>query len=143
MKIKSAADIAGALLGLLFIVFALNFFFHFLKDTPPPPGTAASVFGSIMYNSGYMTFVKTLEVLGGVLVAIPKTRNIGLLILGPIIINILCFNLYLPGANGLFSLPVIGISALALFLVWCERNAFSALLHREPAAAPEPEPKDQ
>jgi hypothetical protein len=146
MKIKTPADIAGILLGLLFIVFGLDFFLKFLPENPPPPGSEAWLFGRIMYNSGYMLFVKVLELTGGVLVAIPKTRNIGLLVLGPIIINILCFNLYLPGATGIFpypSLPVIAISLLALFLVWHERKAFSSLLHREPAA-PKPEgPKDQ
>jgi putative oxidoreductase len=139
MKIKSAADIAGALLGLAFLIFGLNFFLHFLPEAPPPRGSAAEVFAAIMFSTGYLVFVKVLEILGGVLVAIPRTRNFGLLILGPIIVNILCFNLYLPGASGLFSPPVIGISLLALFLLWSERKAFATLLNREPAAAP----KDQ
>ena len=114
MKIKNAADVAGALLGLIFITFVLNFFFHFLPEKAPREGSEAWRFGGIMFNSGYMLFVKVLELAGGVLVAIPRTRNFGLLILGPIIINILCFNLYLPGANELFSPQVIGISLLAL-----------------------------
>ena len=131
---KHAPDIAGVLLGLAFITFGLNFFFGFLPESPLRAGSPAAVFGNIMYVSGYLTFVKVLEILGGALVAIPKTRNFGLLILGPIIINILCFNVYLPGANGLFSAPVIAISLLALFLLWSEKKAFATLLNRQPAS---------
>ena len=55
--------------------------------------------------TGYMTFVKVLEMLGGILVAMPRTRNAGLLILGPIIVNILAFHLFVAG-EGVFN-PII------------------------------------
>ena len=42
-------------------------------------------------RTGYMTFVKVCELIGGILVMIPRTRNFGLLVLGPIIVNILAF----------------------------------------------------
>ena len=74
--------IAGALLGLLFIVFGLNFFLHFIPIPSPPEGSHAASFMGAAYMTGFLTFVKVLEILGGVLVAIPKTRNLGLLILG-------------------------------------------------------------
>ncbi len=45
--------------------------------------------------TGYMTFVKILELLGGLLVIVPKTRNFGLLILGPILVNILAFHVFI------------------------------------------------
>jgi hypothetical protein len=130
---KHAPDIAGGLLGLAFLIFGLNFFVPFLPESPPPPpNSPAGAFAGAMFATGYLTFVKVLEILGGVLVGIPKTRNIGLLILGPIIVNILCFNAFLTGGKGLFSPPVLLISLLALFLVWSERKAFSALLNRQP-----------
>ena len=36
--------------------------------------------------TGYLNFVKVLEVVGGLLVAIPRTRRMGLLVLGPILV---------------------------------------------------------
>ena len=68
------------------------------------------------------------EVLGGLLVAFPKTRRAGLLVLGPIIINILAFHGCILGGNGLFSAPILLIVAVTLFLVWVERAAFSKFL---------------
>ena len=80
--------------------------------------------------TGYLTFVKVFELLGGVLVAIPRTRNLGLLILGPIIINILAFHIFVAGGQGLWSPMLMGICALALFLLWYERKAFACLVTR-------------
>ena len=50
-----------------------------------------------------MAFVKVCEILGTVLVAIPATRNWGLLLLGPIIANILAFNIFVAGEMPSFS----------------------------------------
>jgi uncharacterized membrane protein YphA (DoxX/SURF4 family) len=143
---KKAPDIVGLLLGLAFVAFGLDFFVHFLPDQPPPGNPAAAAFAGAMYQSGYLAFVKVLEITGGVLVAIPMTRNYGLLVLGPIIVNILCFNTFLTGGKGLFSLPVLLIVLPAAFLLWSERKAFSALVpqRKAPANAPsrEEEPEE-
>jgi hypothetical protein len=135
---KRAPDIAGGLLGLTFLIFSLNYFFPFLPASPPPPGKTAAAFAYAMRESGYLVFVKILEILGGILVAIPKYRNFGLLILGPIIVNILLFNAYIAEGTAVLQPPVILISLLALFLLWSERKAFAALVHRG-ADAPVPE----
>tara|TARA_R110002096_G_scaffold112163_10_gene244482 strand:+ start:2527 stop:2910 length:384 start_codon:yes stop_codon:yes gene_type:complete len=122
------ALIAGGLLGLLFLVFGLNFFLNFLPMPSPAEGTPAAAFMGAMYGSGYLTFVKVLEILGGVLVAIPKTRNIGLLVLGPIVINILAFNTFVaPG--GLAQPPVILVAVLSAFLLWAGRSSFAKLVN--------------
>jgi hypothetical protein len=72
--------------------------------------------------------VKLLEIIGGALVAIPKTRRAGLLVLGPILINILAFHGFMTGVMDLFSPLLLVIVALTLFLVWTERAAFLAFV---------------
>jgi hypothetical protein len=88
--------------------------------------------------TGYLTFVKILEVIGGVLVAIPKSRRMGLLILGPIIINILAFHGFVTAGVGLFSPMLMAIVVVTLFLVWVERAAFRAFLFGSVAPVREP-----
>ena len=44
--------------------------------------------------TGYVKFVKTFEFTGALLVMIPRLRNLGLLLLGPVIVNILAFHLF-------------------------------------------------
>lgn len=127
---KCTSNIVGGLLGLLFLIFGLNFFLNFLPSpTNPPEGSPPALFFAALYPTGYLVFVKSLEILGGVLVAIPKTRNFGLLVLGPIIINILAFHVFLTKGAG-FADPVVSLIAiLPLFLLWTSRKAFAGLLN--------------
>jgi putative oxidoreductase len=127
---KTISNIAGVFLGLVFNLIALNFFFHFFEMPTPPAGSPPALFLGAMIPTGYFAFVKVLEILGGVLVAIPRTRAMGLLVLGPIIVNILCFHIFLLKGAGLFPLPLL-VASLSLFLLWTERAAFSHLLPRE------------
>ena len=126
---KIAANIAGGLLGLLFVVFGLNFFLNFIPMPPgPPEGSPPALFMAALFPTGYLAFVKVLEIIGGLLVAIPRTRNFGLLALGPIVVNILAFHVFLTGGAGLFDPPIILITGLPLFLLWHERASFAGLL---------------
>jgi hypothetical protein len=118
--------IAGGLLGLVFVVFGLNFFLHFIAIPPLPEGSPAAAFMGAAYTTGFLTFVKVLEILGGILVAIPKTRGLGLLVLGPIIVNILAFHIFIVG-GGLFDPAIVIVTVLAAFLLWSERDAFCKL----------------
>ena len=124
---KLAANIAGILLGLIFNVVAWNFFLHFFSMPEPPEGSPPAMFLGAMIPTGYFAFVKILEITGGIAVAIPRTRPLGLLMLGPILVNILCFHTFLTKGAGLVGLPLV-VASLALFLLWTERAAFSRLL---------------
>lgn len=127
---KHAPNIAGILLGLLFLVFGLNFFLNFMPMPPDPSPADAphKLFMGALFPTGYLAFVKVLEITGGVLVAIPKTRNFGLLILGPIIVNILAFQIFLLKGAALMHPPIVPVIAvLAAFLLWSARAKFTAL----------------
>ncbi|TDU70652.1 hypothetical protein EI77_02700 [Prosthecobacter fusiformis] len=127
---KIASLIAGGLLGLLFIMSGVVVLLNLVEAPPPPEGSAAASFMAAFAPTGYLTFVKVLEVIGGLLVLIPRTRNLGLLVLGPIIVNILAFHTFVTQGEGLLNPMIIGICLLALFLLWVERKAWAALLHR-------------
>lgn len=127
---KHAPTLAGGLLGLLFIIFGLNFFLNFIPmpADPSPADAPHKLFMAALFPTGYLAFVKVLEILGGVLVAVPKTRNLGLLVLGPIIVNILAFHVFLTKGAGLEQPPVILITLLSAFLVWSGRKSFLGLV---------------
>lgn len=126
---KHIPTIAGVLLGLLFIMSSSVVLFGFAPTPEIPEGTPVAAFLAAFGPTGYMTFIKMLELLGGILVAIPHTRNLGLLFLGPILVNILAFHTFVAG-DGIFSPMLMGISALALFLLWSERKAWLVLICR-------------
>lgn len=124
---KHAPVVAGILLGLLFIMSASVVLFGLVPTPEIPEGSPVAAFMAAFGPTGYMTFIKILELLGGILVAIPRTRNIGLLILGPIIVNILAFHIFV-AKDGILSPMLLGISALALFLMWSDRRSWMALV---------------
>ncbi len=85
------------------------------------------MFMGALIPTGYMDFVKACELIGGILVAIPRTRNFGLLFLGPVILNILAFNLFIKKGEGLTDPPLIIICLIAAYLLWSGRKAFAGL----------------
>lgn len=137
---KTLAAIAGALLGLLFLFASLYYFAIVFQIAPPPheeppaEGSPQAMFMAAMGGTGYLNFVKIFELIGAILVAIPKSRRAGLLVLGPIMINILATHVFIMGPATLVNPMVIGMVVLALFLVYAERRAFVAFLRGDEAA---------
>ena len=132
---KYLPDILGGLLGLAFIAFSLMFLLDMMPEQPAPPeGSPVALFMGAFAPSGYFHFVKVCELIGGILVAIPLTRNFGLLVLGPIILNILAFHGFITAGQGLFSPVLIIICLIAAYLLWDARSHFLCLLNRKAAS---------
>ena len=123
---KIAANIAGGLLGFIFVAISLMVLLHLAPMPPPPEGSPAALFMGAFVPTGYLTFVKICELVGGCLVAVPRTRNFGLLVLGPIVINILCFHIFIAKGHGLFGPPLV-VAVLSAFLLWAGRKSFAGL----------------
>ena len=117
--------IASILLGGAFIIFGLNFFFQFMAIDGPAEGSNAATFIGVLYTTGYLGFVKILEVVGGVFIILPKTRNLGLLILGPIIINIIAYYYFIKSS---FDWDIAILAALALLLLIKQGKSFKQFL---------------
>jgi putative oxidoreductase len=120
--------IAGILLGLLFLFASISYFLHLGTPPAPPAGSAADHFMQAMLPTGYFAFVKTVELLGGAFVLLPATRRLGLLLLGPVIVNIDAFTIFVMHGQGPGVPPAIIISVLALVLLVVERRAFAAFI---------------
>lgn len=131
---KLLTTVAAALLGSAFMTFGANFFLNFMPMPADPSATDAphKLFMAALFPTGYLAFVKALEILGGLLVILPKTRNLGLLILGPIVVNIIAFHLFLTRGSGLTDPPLLVIYFLAAFLLITERKAWFNLLKCPP-----------
>jgi putative oxidoreductase len=124
---KIATHIAGGLLGFIFVAISLMVLLNVVHQPPPAEGSPNALFMEALGPTGYMTFVKLCELIGGCLVAVPRTRNFGLLILGPIVMNILAYHILIMKGEGLFGPPLI-VAVLSAFLLWANRRAFLGLL---------------
>ena len=120
---KIATIIARVLLGLVFVVFGSNAFLHFI-NAPPMSGPAGAFIGALM-DTGYMKVVASCQVLGGLILLIGRYVPLGLTLLGPVIVNILCFHIFMNHEG--WQLASV-VAALALFLLWRHRTNFAGLL---------------
>src|SRR5260221_5423780 len=100
---KIITHISRFLLGLIFLVFGLNGFLHFIP-MPPPSGVAGQFLGA-MFVSKYLLVVSGLQVISGALLLINRYVPLALTILGPIIANVLLF-------HGLMNPAGIGLAVL-------------------------------
>jgi putative oxidoreductase len=122
--------IAGILLGLLFIMSSIMFFLELGPKPTFPEGSPIAHFMAAFGPTGYFTFVKVFELAGGLFVMIPRLRNFGLLLLGPIVVNIVAFHIFIGGGfkdflNPMLLIPVV----LSLYLLWVGRKNFARLLN--------------
>jgi uncharacterized membrane protein YphA (DoxX/SURF4 family) len=95
---KIASLIARLLLGLIFLVFGLNGFLHFIK-APMPEGIAGQYVGAL-FVSKYYVVIFGVQVISGVLFLVGRFVPLALVLIGPVIVNIICFHA-LMGAPGL------------------------------------------
>lgn len=129
---RTASTIARYLLGLLFLVFGLNGFLHFIP-MPPPAGIAGQFLGAL-FLSHYLVVIFALQVIPAILLLLNRFAALALVILGPIIVNIFFFHALMAPEG----LPLATIAAVLWVLSFLNfRGAFQGIFsirHEEPVA---------
>jgi uncharacterized membrane protein YphA (DoxX/SURF4 family) len=126
---KYLPTLAGILLGLCFLAASIPVLFNLISIPKLPEGTPAAHFMAAFVPTGYLKFVKMFEFVGGLLVLIPRLRNLGLLLLGPVIVNIIAFHALVDDPRHLINPMLDLIIVCALFLLWDARRKFAGLLN--------------
>jgi putative oxidoreductase len=103
---KIVTLIARLLLGLIFVVFGLNGFFHFLSMGPMPSGLAGQFIGALV-QSHYYWVVAALQVAGGALLLVNRLVPLGLVLLGPVIVNIILYHVFLNPSGVALAIVVV------------------------------------
>ena len=115
--------IARILLGLIFVVFGLNGFLNFLSMGPMPTGLAGQFIGAL-FMSHYYWIVAGLQVIGGLLLLVNRFVPLALVLLGPVIVNILLYHLFLNPAG--VALAIL-VTILWLIVFYGHRQYFSGI----------------
>jgi putative oxidoreductase len=122
---KKVFFVLYVLMGLLFINGGLNKFFNYM---PPPdnlPEPMVKDFMAIMEISWLMPLIGAAEILGGLLIIIPKTRALGTLVLFPVVVGILLTHIFVEPTG----LPIaLIIVALMGKLIYDNRAKYLQLL---------------
>jgi putative oxidoreductase len=127
---KIAVLIARVLLGLIFVVFGLNFFLHFYNPPMPVMSPAATAFQTGLFGSGYFfKYMKVIEVMCGMFILINRYTALFLVVLFPISVNIFLFHAILFPAG----IPIgTAVLVLNLFLGFIYRKYYTGLFTAKP-----------
>ena len=120
---KIVVLIARLLLGLIFVVFGLNGFLNFLDMGPMPTGLAGQFIAALAL-SHYFWVVAALQVIGGALLLVNRFVPLGLVLLGPVIVNIILYHVFLHHAGMLMAVVV---AILWLIVFYGHRQYFSGI----------------
>jgi len=124
-KTKSIITIsARVLLGLVYFVFGLNFFLHFLPDQPQPEGAAGAYLGGLFQAGYFFPLVKVIEVVAGALLLAGFFVPLATAVLAPISLHIFLYHTILAPAGAPIGILVL---ILNVFLAWAYRDNFKAL----------------
>jgi len=119
---RIASLIARYLLGLMFVIFGANGFLQFIH-MPPPTGLAGQFMGAI-FMSHYYVAMFFLQLVGGLLLLAGRYVPLALVLLGPVIVNIFLFHVFLAPAG----LPLATLTVILWLLTFAGvRSAFSGI----------------
>ena len=124
---KIAIVIARILLGFVFASAGLVSILKLGKMGGMPAD--ATTFLTLMVAHNYTVFVAVVMLIGGLLLLVGRFVPLGLVLLGPILVNILLFHIvfHVPGiATGLVC------TVLEVFLIWAYRSCFRGLFTAAP-----------
>ena len=120
---KIVTLIARILLGLISVVFGLNGFLNFLSMGPMPTGLAGQFIGALVL-SHYYWVVAAIQIASGVLLLVNRFVPLALVLLGPVIVNIICYHLFLNHGGAGFAAVV---TVLWLIVFYGNRQHFSEI----------------
>lgn len=90
---KIVTTVLSMVFGALMLVMGFNKFFHF-ASIPDMPQEAMDIMAGFTGVCWLMPLVGTVEVLSGGLMLLPRLRNIGAVMIFPVIVGILLFNVF-------------------------------------------------
>ena len=125
---KIAASIARYLLGIIFLVFGSNMFFHFIPAPPMPPGPMAD-FTRAFAVSHYDFAIGFFQVVPAILLLINRYVPLALTVLAGVIINIDITHITMAPSG----LPVAAVVSLLWLLVFLRvRSNFAPIFEPAP-----------
>lgn len=122
---RYAVVVARILLGLVFFVFGLDGFLHFIP-AELPTGPAGDFVKALMATGYMIPLLKGTETVAGALLLIGRFVPLALTLLAAVIVNILFFHVVFGPPSGLPMAFII--VALEIFLAWAYRANFRGVL---------------
>jgi uncharacterized membrane protein YphA (DoxX/SURF4 family) len=127
--------VARVLMGIMFFVFGLNGFLHFIPQPKDAMPEVAVTFFAALMKTGYMLpLISGTQVIVGALLLSNRFVPLALALIAPVIVNIVAFHAFIEPKGMVMAAVVL---VLELYLAWAYRGAFLPMLtmRAKPGAA--------
>lgn len=115
------------LFGLMFINSGLNKFLNYMPMPEKMPEKMMKAFGAFLEIGWIMPLVGFAEIIGGLLIIIPRTRALGAIIIFPIMIGILLTHI----VQDQTGLPIaIPLAAILIWIIYENRAKYLPLVSK-------------
>lgn len=115
--------VARISLGLVFTVFGLDYFLHFMPELPA--SEAGTAYLTAVWNTGYMfPLIKVIEIAAGLLLLSGYLVPLALTLLTPVALNIFLYHTFLDANGRVLAIAIFVVNTL---LIWAYRDHFKGL----------------
>lgn len=121
---KIIFNVLSVLLGLMMLNSGLNKFFNYIPVPDDLPENVMKDGAAMMEIEWLMPLIAVAEILGGLLVIIPKARALGALVLFPVMVGILLTHLFV-APDGL--IIALALWAILLWVLYENREKYAPL----------------
>ena len=106
------------LAGLMFINAGLDKFFHYMPVPKEMPEKMVKMGTAFMEIGWLLPLVGSIEVIGGLLLIIPRTRALGAIVILPVLVGILLANISMGGSGLAIVFALIAVVGWAIIDNW-------------------------
>lgn len=114
---KKAALVARLIYGLMWLVFSLSFFFHFLPQ-PPPPESGLKFLSGLMAAPYFFPVLKLTELTVGILLLANIAVPLALVLISPIVIQIFLYHTFLDLSGAPVAVALVAFNVFLGIAYW-------------------------
>ena len=125
---KTATIISRTVLGLIYLVFGLDYYFHFIPYQPNHTGAAAELKNGLMAAGYLYPMMKSIQIVGGISLLINRYAPFSAVVLFPISLNVFLFHTVLVPSGWFMGVLLLFPN---LFLGYAWRKYYSGMFVRK------------
>ncbi|MXV53134.1 DoxX family membrane protein [Pedobacter sp. HMF7647] len=125
---KTATVISRVVLGLIYLIFGLDFFLHFIPYQPNHTGATAAFKSGLMAAGYFYPMMKFLQITGGISLLINRYAPFSAVVLFPISVNVFLFHTILVPSGWYMGVILLGTN---LFLGYAYRTYYQSMFVRK------------
>ena len=126
---KAATIVSRIILGFIYLVFGLDYFFHFIPYEPHHTGIVAAFKADLLGVGYFYPMIKSIQIIGGISLLINRYAPFFAVVLFPISLNVFLYHTILVPSGWYMGVILIVTN---LFLGYAYRKYYSGMFVRKP-----------